>query len=69
MTYNEASYSQLTPEFKNSYKYYMNELRMEFPEVQFQSELFYFTNDYFGDYSHLNYLGALKMTKIFNTLL
>ncbi|RCW90254.1 hypothetical protein [Winogradskyella arenosi] len=69
MPYNKASYNQLSTAFINNYKNYMNSLKQEFPEVEFKSELFLLSNGYFGDASHLNRKGAIKMTQFLNTVL
>ncbi len=55
---NETSYGILTPEFKEHYRSYMQELAKEYPEVEIYPDFYCYPNDCFGDADHLNAHGV-----------
>lgn len=65
MPMNEASYNILTEDFKVHYNEYMEGLKKQFPAVNFQTELYCYQNDYFGDADHLNEKGTERFSNEF----
>lgn len=55
---NETSYGILTPEFKEHYRGYMQELAEAYPDVVIYPNFYCFPNDCFGDADHLNSHGV-----------
>lgn len=55
---NETSYRILTPEFKASYRSYMQGLSEAYPDVEIYPDFYCYPNDCFGDADHLNAHGV-----------
>ena len=55
---NETSYMNINPEYVLEYQFYLATLKERFPEVDIETELKCYPNEYFGDVSHLNEKGA-----------
>ncbi|HOO27692.1 MAG TPA: hypothetical protein PLU43_04450, partial [Lachnospiraceae bacterium] len=56
---NEASWTNLKESFVNDYTLYMEELQSDYPEIQINSQIPCYDDQYFGDSSHLNQKGAV----------
>ena len=61
----EYRFKILTEDFKVHYKEYMDGLKNQFPAVNFQTELYCYQNDYFGDADHLNEKGTERFSNEF----
>lgn len=57
---NETSYGILTPEFKEHYRGYMQELVRKYPDEEIYPDFYCYPNDCFGDADHLNNRGVVK---------
>lgn len=65
MPMNEASYQILTEAFRLHYEEYMQSMTAQFPRVCFQTALYAYENDCFGDADHLNEKGTKRFTEEF----
>ncbi len=63
MPMNEASYAALTREYTSGYTDCLQKMQNKYPSAVISSEIVQFTNDCFGDNSHLNGNGAKKMSQ------
>ncbi len=55
---NETSYGILTPEFKEHYRSYMQQIAERYPDVKIYPDFYCYPNDCFGDADHLNSHGV-----------
>lgn len=55
---NETSYGILTPEFKEHYRAYMQQIAQRYPDVQVYPDFYCYPNNCFGDADHLNSHGV-----------
>lgn len=58
--FNKSSYNAIDKNFIKIYNTLFNNLKRKYPEVVFNSELFFYNDSYFGDPSHLNTKGKDK---------
>lgn len=56
--FNEASARALMVDFVADYNDYMQKLKNLYPQVDWHSDLHYYSNNCFGDRSHLNHYGS-----------
>lgn len=69
MPMNKSSYNKLTPKFITSYKLYIQNLAIQFPNHQISDSVYFYNDSFFGDASHLNSKGKKKYTKYLKTLI
>lgn len=63
MPMNQASALKLNPKFVSDFADSMQLLQKKYPEFTISDSLYFYSNQHFGDPSHLNRLGKRKLTK------
>jgi len=56
--FNQSSFENISSNYKSEYNEYIKKLKDEYVNVLWYSELMFYSNDSFGDRSHLNKKGA-----------
>lgn len=62
MPFNESSYISLPLKFRSEYNSFFKKFKKLYPKVVFLSQIKYYENSFFGDSSHLNISGQLKLS-------
>lgn len=65
MPMNESSHRELSPQFESEYREYVQDLGRTYPAIAADPNLDFLPDLYFGDSSHVNEMGALKISRDF----
>ena len=55
---NQSSYEAIKQGYVDGYKFYLDSIQAQFPDINIEKELRCYPNEYFGDVSHLNEKGS-----------
>jgi len=67
--FNQSSFENTSLNYKNGYNEYILQLKNKYPDVLWFNELIFYSNDFFGDPSHLNKKGSKKFSKYVKNIL
>ena len=67
--FNQSSFENTSLNYKNGYNEYILQLKNKHPDALWFSELMFYSNDFFGDPSHLNKRGSKKFSNYVKNIL
>lgn len=62
MPMNKSSFSQLSENFITDYQSYIKKYQHNYPNFDISDSIYFFSDNYFGDNSHLNFFGQQEFT-------